>query len=334
MSTEQPEQPEWKTLGYRYYPLAVAMRRRFGCNVWKISVDAGFSCPNVDGTVGSQGCIFCNTHSFAPSRKLIEDGLPSLAARRNSISAQIDEGVKRLKRRHQQAQKFIAYFQPSTNTYGEPEYLEQKYQEALGHPEIIGLAIGTRPDAVPDSVLDLLERLARETDIQLEFGLQSIHRGSLEFLQRKHDYACFRDAWRRASNRGLHLGVHLILGLPGENREAMSETADAMAAIKPDCVKLHNLYVVRETPLAKLWQTGQLRLPDLEEYAEYVVDFLERLPPETIIERISGEATPDFLLAPNWTDIKHVARNAVDREFRRRNTFQSERYAAYCQPVY
>lgn len=304
---------DWKSQGYRYYPLAPAMRRRFGCPVWKISVDAGFSCPNVDGTVGRGGCIFCNTHSFAPSRALLAG---------EAISRQIDEGVKRLRRRHRPASKFIAYFQPSTNTYATPETLETMYREAMRHPEIIGLAVGTRPDALPDEVLELLQRLAKETDIQLEIGLQSIYQKSLDFLRRGHDYPVFSDAFRRSSNRGLHLGVHLILGLPGESREDIRETAREIARLRPDYVKLHHLYVVRDTAIAEMYEKGLVRLPTLQEYAETVVDFLEWLPPEIIIERISSETTGDFLLGPAWTDVKHAARNAVEQEFRRRNTFQ------------
>lgn len=311
-------QSEWKTLGYRYYPLGLAMRQRFGCNVWKVSVDAGFSCPNVDGTVGSGGCIFCNTLSFATSRALHSG---------ETISRQIDEGVKHLRRRYKQSEKFIAYFQPSTNTYAPPSQLETLYKEALQHEEIIGLAIGTRPDVLPDDVLDLLERLAEKTDIQLEIGLQSIHQKSLDFLHRGHDYATFLDAFRRSSGRGLHLGVHLILGLPDETREDIQATAEEIARLRPGYVKLHNLYVVRDTPLAELWKNGGLHLPDLSEYAESVVDFLERLPQETIIERISSEANDDFLLAPDWTDIKHAARNAVDQEFRRRKTYQGRLFS-------
>jgi radical SAM protein (TIGR01212 family) len=294
------------------------MRREFGCAVWKVSVDARFSCPNIDGTIGTGGCIFCNNPSFAPSRRLTS-ALPTKLA----IAEQLDEGIRLLRRRYK-AEKFIAYFQPSTNTYAAPNYLEQLYRSALSHHEVVGLAIGTRPDTLPDEVLDLLQELSKDHWIQLEIGLQSIHQKSLDFLQRGHDYAAFLDAFHRARQRQIRLGTHLILGIPGEDRNDVLATAKEVARLQPDCVKLHNLYVVRETRLAELWTEGKITLPMLSEYAGLVVDFLEIQSPDLVIERISGEADADYLLAPDWTCIKHAARNAVDQEFRRRNSFQGK----------
>ncbi len=302
--------------GMRYNPLGPAMRREFGESVWKVSVDAGFSCPNVDGTVGTGGCIFCNTHSFAPGRRL--------AVRENRtipIAEQIDEGIRQLQRRYA-AKKFIAYFQPSTNTYAAPDRLEAVYREAMEHPNVVGLAIGTRPDALPDAVLDLLADLSRKAWVQLEIGLQSIHPRSLAFLNRGHDFTSFGDAFHRARIRRLRLGVHLILGIPGENRDDILATADEIGRLQPETIKLHNLYVVRNTRLAEIWEQGEIRLPSLEEYASMVVDFLERQSPETVIDRISGEASSEYLLAPDWALVKHAARNAVDREFLLRNSCQ------------
>ncbi len=307
------------TQNSRYNALGPALRKEFGEPVWKVSVDGGFSCPNVDGTAGRGGCIFCNTHSFSPGRRLTTPQRPNV-----SVAEQIDEGIRQLQRRYN-AKKFIAYFQPSTNTYAAPERLERIYRSAMSHPEVVGLAIGTRPDALPDDVLDLLASLSRETWIQLEIGLQSIHEKSLAFLERGHDYATFSDAFQRARKRDLRLGVHLILGLPDENVEDREATAVEMARLKPETIKLHNLYVVRDTRLATLWEDGKLRLPSLEEYAGMVVDFLERQSPDLVVDRISGEASPEYLLAPNWTGIKHAARNAVDQEFRRRDSFQGSR---------
>ena len=316
---------DWKKSGYRYYPLGMSMRREFGCPVWKVSVDAGFSCPNTDGAVGIGGCIFCNNKSFAPSRRLL-----TRENRAISIQRQIEEGIRQLRRRYK-ADKFIAYFQPSTNTYDTPARLESVYRSALEHPDIIGLAIGTRPDTLPETVLDLLESISRDHWIQLEIGLQSTHNRSLNFLQRGHDYETFLDAFERSRKHKLRLGVHLILGLPGETQADLWETAEEMARLKPESVKLHNLYVVRKTRLADLWRSGDLHLPDLEDYASLVVDFLERLPPDIVIERISGEADNDWLLAPDWIRIKHSARNAVDQEFRRRNSFQGSRFSHFEQ---
>ncbi|MDR3234600.1 MAG: TIGR01212 family radical SAM protein [Planctomycetaceae bacterium] len=305
---------QWQALGYRYFPLGLAMRQTFGCNVWKVSVDAGFSCPNIDGTRGTGGCIFCSAASFAPSRRFEE---------KRSITEQLNEGIKRVKRHYQhRAEKFIAYFQPSTNTYGEPEYLHALYREALSHPDVAGIAVGTRPDALPESVLDVLERIAATYYLQLEIGLQSIHQKSLDFLERRHSYQDFLDAYERTKRRGIRTGIHLILGIAGEDHNDILATAGEVARLKPDCIKMHNLYVVRETRLAELWSAGTITLPTLPEYAALAVDFLERIPPDIVIERIAGETDSAYLLAPSWTAVKHRARNAVDQEFRRRSTQQ------------
>ncbi|MDR2439028.1 MAG: TIGR01212 family radical SAM protein [Planctomycetaceae bacterium] len=311
--------PDWRSMGHQYFPLGVSMRYEFGCAVWKVSVDAGCSCPNMDGTIGTGGCIFCNTSGFAPSRRFNKPELP--------ISEQINFGIQQLKRRYKKAKKFIAYFQPSTNTYTTPEYLEYFCRTALEHSEIIGIAIGTRPDTLPNEILDMLELLSQSVWIQLEIGLQSIHQKSLDFLNRGHTYSVFCDSFQRCRQRNLRLGVHLILGIPGEDRTDVLATAHEIALLRPNCVKLHHLYVVRETQLEKLWQTGKIRLITLKEYAGLVVDFLEVLPPDIVIDRISGEADASFLLAPDWTRTKHAARNAVNQEFQQRQSFQGCKYS-------
>ncbi|MBQ9813377.1 MAG: TIGR01212 family radical SAM protein [Thermoguttaceae bacterium] len=307
--------PFWRQNGARYYTLSSCYKREFGGIVRKISVDAHFSCPNIDGTVGRGGCVFCDAVSFSPSRRF---GL-------DDIDAQIDDGIKQLRRRFD-ATKFIAYFQPSTNTHAPVETLEKAYRIALRRPEIVGLAIGTRPDALGDDVLDLLAEIAKEKRLSLEIGLQSSHDRTLKFLNRGHDYACFVDAVTRAKSRGLRLGTHLILGLPGETRDDMTLTGRRIAALGIDSVKLHHLYVVRNTALAKMWAQGLVPLPSLEEYAEEVVDVLETLSPETVVERVAGETSAEYLLAPDWTAIKHAGRNAVDVALRRRNSWQGKRF--------
>lgn len=315
---QNSSEPDWQKAGHHYFPLGLSMRREFGCPVWKVSIDAGFSCPNVTEN-GKQGCIFCDNRSFAPSRRL---QTAEMATR--SIHEQIDEGIKQLQRRYK-ADQFIAYFQPSTNTNASPEHLDTIFRSALAHPKIVGLALGTRPDALPETVLDVLERIAGEQWLQLEIGLQSIHDRTLQFLQRGHDYTDFLDAFCRCRRRGIRICVHLILGLPGETRADVLATAREMARLNPESVKLHNLYIAKGTLLAELWRAGAVPLPTLEEYASLVVDFLEILPPDMVIERISGEADSGSLLAPDWSRIKHAARNAIDQEFRRRNSRQGKR---------
>ncbi|MBQ1454686.1 MAG: TIGR01212 family radical SAM protein [Thermoguttaceae bacterium] len=294
-----------------YYPLSRYFRRTFGRPVRKVTVDAGFSCPNRDGTVGTRGCIFCDNRSFSPARRM---GI-------GSITRQIDEGIARVSRRFADA-AFIAYFQPSTNTYAPVDHLEALYRQAISHPQISGLAIGTRPDCVGDDVLDLLARLSRETWLLLELGLQSSCDQTLAFLNRGHNFASFLDAVKRASQRNLRLGVHVILALPGEGRGQCRRTAEILAALPIHSIKLHNLYVVRDTPLAELWAAGQIPLPSLEEYAGLAVDFLERIPEDVVIERLAGDAPRDFLLAPAWSAEKNAARLAIERQFAQRGTRQ------------
>lgn len=311
----QNHPPEWGSKGLRFHALSHFLRQRFGRRVWKISIDAGLSCPNLDGTLASEGCIFCDARSFSPSRRL--------GGACRSVAEQISDGANRLRKRYgNSAEAFIAYFQPATNTYGPVQKLLPLWEQAANHPGIVGLTIGTRPDCADEDVLAALATIATQKWVSIEFGLQSIHEHSLNWLRRGHNYECFQSAVFRARERGLHVGVHLMLGLPGETRDQMLETAGEMARLGVDAVKLHNLYVVRDTPLAALWERGELLLPSCDEYVQMVVDFLERTPPECVIDRIIGDAPPQYLLAPDWCRQKAAFRQAVEREFDRRGTRQ------------
>ncbi|MDO5581182.1 MAG: TIGR01212 family radical SAM protein [Planctomycetia bacterium] len=304
---------DWRSEGHRYFPLGMAMRKEFGEAVWKISVDAHFSCPNVDGTVGTGGCIFCNTHSFSPGRRM---GL-------ESITDQIETGIRQLQRRHH-VNKYIAYFQPSTNTYAPLDYLKKVFEEALNHPQIAGLAIGTRPDAVPDKILDYLANLSQNHWISLEIGIQSTKDESLRFLRRGHDFSCCEDAIRRITERRIRLGIHLILGIPGETREDLLRTAKIVGSWDLSSIKFHHLYIVKNTPLADLWEEGKIQLPSCSEYVEMVIDCLERLSPETVIDRLSGDMSPEYLIAPSWTAEKHRARQLIEKRLIERDTWQGK----------
>lgn len=306
-------EPPWRRNGLRYYPLGMYLKNQFGTAVRKISVDAHFSCPNIDGTVGRGGCIFCDAKSFSPGRR---SGL-------TSVAEQIEFGRKQLAR-YQQANAFIAYFQPSTNTHGPLDYLESVYRQALTQPGVVGLAIGTRCDALAEPVLDLLERLSQETWISVEIGLQTTKNATLRFLNRGHDVETFDDCIARAKKHRLRLGTHVILGLPGETRDDMLETARRVAAWRFESVKLHHLYVVRNTPLETLWRRGEIQTLSVEQYAELAADFIERLPPETVIDRVSGEMSEEYLLAPAWTSQKHAARNALNAVLTRRDSWQGK----------
>jgi len=283
--------------------------------VWKVSVDAGFDCPNRDGTLATGGCVFCDPASFSPARRM--------AAR--PVTAQLDEGIGRLRARRGIA-RFVAYFQPATNTYGPLRKLEALYREALAHADMVGLIIGTRPDCVGDDVLDLLAKLSRETWLSIEFGLQTIHDRTLDWMNRGHHYDAFLDAVERSRRRTLEIGAHVILGLPGESRQDMLQTARELARLRLGSVKLHNLHAVSDTPLAGMVSSGEVRLPDLEEYVGYVVDFLEELPPSCVVDRLSGDAPAQYLVGPSWCLDKSAVRAAIEAEMRRRNTWQGRKW--------
>lgn len=300
-----------------YYPLSRFLRERFGRRVQRISIDAGFTCPNVDGTVAVGGCVYCDNRSFSTNRRL----------RLRGVRQQIERGIAGLGKRFG-VEQFLAYFQAGTNTYAAIEKLKRLYDEALEHPAIVGLMIGTRPDCVPDSVLDLLEQYARDRWVCLEIGLQTIHDRSLDWMNRGHHFDSFVDAVRRASDRGLDLCAHVILGLPGESHADMMATAEACAALNLNGVKIHNLHVVKGTPLEEMYRSGSVKLFERDEYVSVVCDFLERLPPSMVIHRLNGEAARDYHVAPDWCLEKAAILQAIDDEFARRQTRQGSRWTA------
>jgi radical SAM protein (TIGR01212 family) len=308
-----PQIPEYFAAGRRYRALSAHLRERFGGKVRSVTIDAGFTCPNVDGTVTTGGCVYCDNRSFSPNRRLP----------RATVRVQLDRGIAILAKRFG-ADRFIAYFQAGTNTHAAVEKLRRLYDEALGDPRIVGLAIGTRPDSVPDAVLDLLEGYARRLPVWLELGLQTIHDRSLDWMNRGHRVDAFDDAVRRCQGRGLELCAHVILGLPGEGRGDMLATADALAALPVGAVKIHNLYVVKGTPLEAMYRAGEVTLFERDEYVGVVCDFLERLPPDRVVHRLSGDAPTDYLVAPPWCLDKPALLRAIDAELARRDSWQGK----------
>jgi radical SAM protein (TIGR01212 family) len=300
------------TSGYR--DLNTALQDRFGCRVQKISLDAGLTCPNRDGTLATGGCIYCNPL-----------GSGTGLARRYSIVEQLARGKEQLRRRYR-AKKFIAYFQSFSNTYAPLDTLKRLYRDALAVEDVVGLAIGTRPDCVPDEVLDLLAELARETYLWVEYGLQSIHESTLTAINRGHGVGSFLDALRRTRSRGLEVCVHVILGLPGEGRSEMLETARAVAALDIQGVKIHLLYVIRGTPLDHLYCSGAYHCLGREEYVDLVCDFLSLLPPTTIIHRLTGDPHPRELVAPTWALEKQANLRAIREALERRELWQGKHY--------
>lgn len=272
-----------------YSDLNAFLRERFGCRVQKISVDAGLSCPNRDGTVSTGGCIYCNARGSGTGAY----------SRGMSITAQLEKGKAFLSKRYK-AKKFLAYFQSYSNTYAPVETLQRLYAEALDVPDIVGLSIGTRPDCVDEPKLSLLEHLARDRLIWIEYGLQSACDETLARINRGHNLRCFENAMAATRGRGIHICAHVILGLPGETRDHMRRTAEALAALKIDGVKLHLLYVVKSTPMETLYRSGGYRPLEQAEYVDLVCDFLGRLPPETVIQRVTGDPHREELVAPLW----------------------------------
>ena len=301
----------------RYNQYGSFLKRKFGCRVYKVSVDAGFSCPNRDGTVAVGGCTYCDNDSFRPQS----------ATPIKSVREQLTEGIDYLKRRYG-ATKFIAYFQPFTNTHARLETLIPLFETAVEHPEVVGLSVGTRPDCVDDSKLAFFERLARTHFVTLEYGLQSIYDKTLVRVNRGHNYQCWIDAVNHTRNRGIWICAHLILGFPWETREEMLKTAEILSDKGLEILKLHHLHIVRNTALGSEYQKKPFRLLDFESYVDLVVDFLERLNPAIVIERVSGFAPKGQLIAPDWGKRKDEVRRSIERALAARNTYQGRLYKA------
>ena len=307
------------SLDNRYSDLNTYFRKRFGCRVQKISIDAGMNCPNRDGTISTRGCIYCNQRGSGTGAH----------AKGISVTDQIRLSKIALSKRYR-AKKFIAYFQSFTNTYAPVPRLKQLYDEALAVDDIVGLFVGTRPDCIDETVLDLLEEYAKQTLVWIEYGIQSIHDATLVAINRGHDFHCIQKAIRLTRKRGLNICAHIILGLPNENRCHMIETAKALSHMDIQGVKLHLLYVIKGTGLEALYRQGQYRCLEQREYVDLVCDFLERLPTSMVVQRLTGDPHPNELVAPQWSLRKAETRNMilqtlVDRDSRQGTHFVRKR---------
>ncbi len=246
--------------------------------------------------------------------------------RRTDITRQIERGIEGLRRRYS-VEKYLGYFQPATNTYGSLEKLSTLYEAALSDPRIVGLVIGTRPDCLPEDVLNLIDELAQHHYVSLEIGMQTMHDTSLDWMNRGHHHDAFLDAMQRVQGRHFSVSLHVMLGLPGETAQMMHETADEVARWRPAGVKIHNLYAVKRTELADQLARGEVRLLEMEEYLELLADFIERMPPDTVIERISGDAPPSDLIAPQWCLNKGSIKSGLIDLLTQRRTEQGSRFA-------
>ncbi len=298
----------------RYNAFGPYLKKKFGTIVYKVNVDAGFTCPNRDGTLGVTGCIYCNNDSFRPSE--CRNEMP--------ISQQIENGIKYLSVRYK-AGKFLVYFQPFTNTYAPVSELERLYREALAVPSVIGLAIGTRPDCVDGEKIDLLSELAREHFILVEYGLQSIYDKSLDFILRGHDYRTFISAVNMTKQRGIHIGSHIIVGLPTETREEMLSMADEISNLPIGFLKIHQLQIVKDTRLAELYALNPFSTFGYNEYLDFLVDFIERLSPHIVLQRLFALSPDNILVAPQWGKTRQEIIKDINDRFVERDAVQGSK---------
>jgi len=297
----------------RYNAFGQYMKDLYGQPVYKVNVDAGFTCPNRDGSIATGGCIYCNNDSFRPAACV-----SSL-----SLRDQIRNGIPYLRSRYR-AEKFIVYFQPFTNTYASVDVLERLYREALDHPGVVGLAIGTRPDCVDRGKVELLERLAKDWFILVEYGLQSVYDRTLRFINRGHDYECFRKAVALTAGRGIHVGAHLILGFPTETRDEMLAMAGELSQQPIAFLKIHQLQVVKETALADHYAKNPFPTFQYDEYLDILVDFLERLSPDIVLQRLFAAAPDEILIAPVWNKTRSELLRDLDRRMEGRGSWQGK----------
>jgi len=297
----------------RYRSFSGYLRERYGGRVWKIPVDAGLSCPNRDGTISRGGCIYCRLESFSRMQSRLDIGL----------TEQIETGIRNAQTR-QGADKFIIYFQSSSNTHAPVEHLRALYERALSFPGVVGLDIATRPDLLGEEVLALLAGMAERTDLWIELGLQSSHDQTLRAINRGHTYGDYLAAIASLRALPLRICTHLILGLPGEDAAMMLATADAIAASPVHEIKLHPLLILTDTVLAEWHRQGRVRELAPAEYAALAADFIERMPEEMVMQRLTAEAPAEMLIAPRWALAKHKVRRAIEEELVRRDSWQGK----------
>lgn len=299
----------------RYNSFGSYLKKRFGRTVHKVNIDAGFTCPNRDGTVGVGGCIYCNNDSFRPN-----SCKPSM-----SVREQVRKGITYLKKRFK-AERFIAYFQPYTNTYAPVAELERLYREALDESSVIGLAIGTRPDCVDEEKLMLLEDLAKDYFILIEYGLQSIYDKTLSFINRGHDYKTFLRALDMTVGRGIEIGAHVIVGFPTETRQEMLAMAEEISLLPIHFLKIHQLQIIKNTVLADIYSERAFHVFGYIEYLNFLVEFIERLSPKIVLQRLFATAPDEILIAPRWDRNRNEILRDLERLLEEYNTYQGHRF--------
>ena len=307
---------------HRYHLYNDWAKKKYGGRLQKVSIDAGFTCPNRDGSLGIGGCSFCNNEGFSPSYLREE----------RDICKQIDIGIEFMRRRYPKTKGFLAYFQSYSNTYDSLDHLKKTYELALAHPTVSGLVIGTRPDCLPDETLDYLAELSKRMLVELEIGIESCNDEVLRECLRGHDFACTEDAIRRAARRGLFITGHLLLGLPLETRASLIEGAKALAKLPLDALKFHQLHIVRGTRLANQYRSAseRIQLLDPDNYLDAVIDMLEYLPPHMKIQRLGSEVPPNVLVSPDWGMRLHKFPARLEEKLKARSTWQGKLFVDFC----
>lgn len=301
----------------RYHTWNYHLRRKFGCKVMKLALNAGFTCPNIDGTKGTGGCIYCagGSGEFA-------------GAVSDSIVCQFEEIKERMHRKWRDG-KYIAYFQANTNTYAPSDVLRRRFEPVLRQPGVVGISIATRADCLESDALDYLSELNRRTYLIVELGLQSVFDSTGERINRCHTFAEFLAGYNALTDRGINVCVHLIDGLPGESAEMMLESAARVGELRPHCVKLHLLHILKGTEAERCYKNGEIRLLERDEYVDIVVRQLELLPPEVVIQRLTGDGGRESLVGPMWSLKKFEVLNAIDKLMLRRDTWQGRLLTKY-----
>ncbi|MCP3899477.1 MAG: TIGR01212 family radical SAM protein [Desulfobacteraceae bacterium] len=299
----------------KYNDYNTYLKDLYGQRVQKITVDAGLTCPNRDGSLSKAGCIYCNNRGSGSGFFL----------QGQSIEEQIDHGRRAMIRKYN-AKLFLAYFQSYTNTYTSLENMKIMFDKALAYDDMVGLAIGTRPDCIDKEKVDLIESYAKNYLIWLEYGLQSAHEKTLDLINRGHDFKSFEDAVKLTQNKNINICAHIILGLPGENREMMLETARKISVLGINGVKIHLLYVVKDTYLATMYEKGEYICMEQNEYVETICEFIELLPKDVIIQRITGDPNKDELVAPDWSIRRNETFQMIQRQFEEKGMFQGKNF--------
>lgn len=299
----------------RYREFGDFLRERFPFKAQKIAINAGFTCPNRDGSKGRGGCTYCNNQTFNPSYCQTD----------KSVTDQLAEGVRFFSRKYPEM-RYLAYFQAYTSTYGELERLERLYEEALGYPGVVGLVIGTRPDCMPDHLLDYLARLSERALVLVEYGVESTLDRTLRRINRGHDFAEAEEAIRRTAARGIAVGAHLILGLPGESRDEILGHADRLSELPLTTLKLHQLQLIRHTRMALEFerQPEDFHLFTVDEYIDLAIDFIERLDPAIALERFVSQSPKELLIAPDWGLKNYEFTARVNRRLAERDSWQGK----------